>query len=502
MTALCGAALPDPCTGVTCQNAGTCQRPSGTCECVGLFSGDLCEIDGRPTLFAGGPPNGAVVSATYQYTSFENVPAVECSSNGQGACGNLAMTTIAADCAASGVVPCPVPSLAGIAGSGSGAGYATAFTSTGDELGFTTYYENCVDGVVGTSGVGCDYNPNSDGDNIGVIGRGQWGAPGTNGDTVLHGNNVYMIDDPDGFVYVTLDAVDLSAMANPIIAIWTHIDSTSYEPKDAIRVWATCTGGATVEVVSGVLDDNAHPVGASGLALTENRWIPHVASLAGCGTATLSFGCQTNSAAEECWFDMIEFYDAAHPNAPTPPPSGVGSGVVINEIHYNPQGGSGNQGSDGQYEYIELWNGGATAVDIGGWTLGGLVTNFPAGTQLAVNEYMVVSRGTTPRIEAIVPTGTQVLRSDSGSLSNSQEDVVLTDGANNVVDAAHYDDGGTRGSCGAWDNAADGNGASLERVLGSVDGNCGDSWLASCNNAAPLFGTPGAANCDAVAAGR
>ena len=121
-----------------------------------------------------------------------------------------------------------------------------------------------------------------------------------------------MIDDPDGFAYVTLDPVDLSAMTTPVVSIWTHIDSTGYESKDAIRVWATCAGSDTVlDVIAGVLDDEAHPVGADGQQLAENVWIPHVASLAGCGTATLSFGCQTNSNSEECWFDLIEFYDAA-----------------------------------------------------------------------------------------------------------------------------------------------------------------------------------------------
>ena len=248
----------------------------------------------------------------------------------QGQCGNAAMLTIGADCAAAGAaVPCPIPSLAGIDGTGVAqtppdGGYTTAFASTGDELGFTSYWEACVAGTNGTSGVACGHNPNSDRDNLGVMNLRNWGARGSNGmgaNAVTHGDQVYMIDDPDGFAYVTLDAVDLSAMANPVASIWTHIDSTGYEPSDAIRVWVTCAAGNTIDIVAGVLDDNAHPTGTSGSQLTENNWVPHIASLAGCGTATLSFGCQMNSGAEECWFDLVEFYDMIPPATPVTSPT-------------------------------------------------------------------------------------------------------------------------------------------------------------------------------------
>ncbi|MCH2606677.1 MAG: lamin tail domain-containing protein, partial [Nitrospinales bacterium] len=43
----------------------------------------------------------------------------------------------------------------------------------------------------------------------------------------------------------------------------------------------------------------------------------------------------------------------------------VFSQVVINEIHYNP---SGAQGSDNDYEFMELYNTGTEAVDMSGWS--------------------------------------------------------------------------------------------------------------------------------------
>ena len=108
-----------------------------------------------------------------------------------------------------------------------------------------------------------------------------------------------------------LDPVDLALFSAPTLSAWTHIDSTGYEDTDAIRIWAECSGGAAVDVVTGVLDDAAHPVGASGSSVTENEWIPHIAALpSDCGTVTVKFGCQMNSNSEECWFDMIEIVEA------------------------------------------------------------------------------------------------------------------------------------------------------------------------------------------------
>ena len=166
--------------------------------------------------------------------------------------------------------------------------------------------------------------------------------------TGLRSHTECCVPDADGFVYVTLDSVDLAAMANPVVSIWTHIDSTGYESSDAIRIWATCADGSTIDVVSGVLDDEAHPTGASGEQLTENVWVPHLASLAGCGTATLSFGCQTNSNGEECWFDVVEFFDQADSGSAelTGP-----ANVIVSELMYNPPG---DQGPDSKYEYMEV----------------------------------------------------------------------------------------------------------------------------------------------------
>jgi hypothetical protein len=259
---------------------------------------------------------------------------------GQNACASPALKNIAATCTAAGVgsADCTVANLAGVYGDETGAtGYTVSYTSTGGELGFAAFWEPCSDSssLVAASLPACDYTQD-DKDNFGVIsaaadGNTAWGAAGNNQHLAElgmfpDGAQVYMIDDTDGFGYVTVDTVDLAAYSYPTVSIWTHIDDTGYESADVIRVWVDCADGSTTDVVSGVLDDAAHPVGADNQTLVENMWIKHVAPLpATCGAATVSFGCQTNSDGEECWFDMVEIFDG---DAPTVTPAMIIAGVL------------------------------------------------------------------------------------------------------------------------------------------------------------------------------
>ena len=102
-------------------------------------------------------------------------------------------------------------------------------------------------------------------------------------------------------------------MAVPTVSFWVHLESTSYEDEDGIRVWVDCADDSTMDLLAGVLDDAAHP--SSDLdnpdsQLVEDVWVQHTADLGACGTATLSFGVQSNSGSEEAWFDYFEFYSA------------------------------------------------------------------------------------------------------------------------------------------------------------------------------------------------
>ncbi|MGB1031023.1 MAG: lamin tail domain-containing protein [Flavobacteriales bacterium] len=152
------------------------------------------------------------------------------------------------------------------------------------------------------------------------------------------------------------------------------------------------------------------------------------------------------------------------------------SDVVINEIHYNP---CTTQGDDGIYEFLELYNNEATAVDISGWSFDGITFTFPASTSIAAGEYIIVAATAA----TYTGNGYQVFEMDFAGLSNTADNITLFDGALAVVDQVSYDDGAP------WP-AADGNCNSLELADPSTDNTDPANWQSSF----VANGTPGAVN--------
>ena len=146
----------------------------------------------------------------------------------------------------------------------------------------------------------------------------------------------------------------------------------------------------------------------------------------------------------------------------------LASDVGFNEIMYHPISG----GDDRQY--IELFNRGTNALNLGGWKLGGGISyTFPSNCTLAANSYLVVGRN----VSALLASYPQLNNANTygnfgGSLSGSGErltlampdEIIGTNGLGNlatnridiVVDEVAY------GSGGRWGRWSDGGGSSLE----------------------------------------
>ena len=62
------------------------------------------------------------------------------------------------------------------------------------------------------------------------------------------GSQYYMMEDTDGFVYVEMDAVEVTDYTNVQMKGWVHVESTTWEETDRLKVWASDTGTFT-EVV-------------------------------------------------------------------------------------------------------------------------------------------------------------------------------------------------------------------------------------------------------------
>ena len=159
--------------------------------------------------------------------------------------------------------------------------------------------------------------------------------------------------------------------------------------------------------------------------------------------------------------------------------------VVINEIMYNS-----NFSPD--IEYVELYNTGPAAQNLGDWYLLDNGSAHPkcylVGT-LGVGQYLVVAADTA-LFKARFPsvTNLNVNGFDPGGLGfglgNSGDQVRLFDDNSHIRDSVQY------ATSGDWPADANGHGPSLELVNPLLDNSVGTNWLAS----TPTGGTPGTVN--------
>ncbi|MFQ5652268.1 MAG: choice-of-anchor D domain-containing protein [bacterium] len=144
--------------------------------------------------------------------------------------------------------------------------------------------------------------------------------------------------------------------------------------------------------------------------------------------------------------------------------------VVINELHYNPGTG---QGSDNDFEFLELANASGEDIDLAGLSFArGIVYAFQAGDVLPANGFLVLARNGEMYEGSIEWT--------SGNLVNTGERVQIVDADGLTVDAVEY---GVRTP---WPSAPNGGGPSLELIDVALDNSKPENWQAS----AGVGGTP------------
>jgi hypothetical protein len=173
--------------------------------------------------------------------------------------------------------------------------------------------------------------------------------------------------------------------------------------------------------------------------------------------------------------------------------------VVINEIMYHPYHALNTPENMG-LEYIELYNKGNSPVNLSGWRFSdGVEFVFPDVT-LNNGNYLVVAADVNV-FKAKYPSVTNVVGGWVGRLSNSGENIVLSDNLGMVIDRVHYADEGDwavralgpldhshRGW--QWSDTHDGGGRSLELINPNMPNEYGQNWSAS----SVSDGTPGRVN--------
>lgn len=178
------------------------------------------------------------------------------------------------------------------------------------------------------------------------------------------------------------------------------------------------------------------------------------------------------------------------------------TGILIHEIMYHP--GHNELTFEPEpvaLEYIELYNAGTTAVNLGGWRLvDGVDFQMPADTFIGANDTFVIAADAA-RFAQAYPAVANVVGGWTGKLNNQGETITLVNAIGTVIDTVAYSDEGQwaqrilgpleyqhRGW--EWSDAHDGGGRSLELINPSLSNAYGRNWQAS----QIPNGTPGRAN--------
>lgn len=165
------------------------------------------------------------------------------------------------------------------------------------------------------------------------------------------------------------------------------------------------------------------------------------------------FRCRATNAAGTAWAGDSDFFRTT---------GLVPSGVVINEIHYDPD----DESTPG--EFIELHNPGDRPANLAGWSLTDAVQfTFPAGTTLAAGAFLVVAQDPAT---ILATCGVAALGPWTGRLDNDGEQLDLRDDADAIRDQVSY------GAGFPWPTGPRGGGGSAELINPALDNDLGGSW--------------------------
>lgn len=165
--------------------------------------------------------------------------------------------------------------------------------------------------------------------------------------------------------------------------------------------------------------------------------------------------------------------------------------VIINEINYEPTD------KTELTEFIELYNAGAEAVNLGGWRIqGGIEFSFPSEMILGPESFLVVSQNPA-QMAAIYAVDS--LGPYTKKLANEGDAVVVCNADGDIVDHVEYGFGFP------WPIASGGGGSSMELIHPWLDNAHPGSWRASVDAegiapleperwGGPATGTPGRPN--------
>jgi hypothetical protein len=157
--------------------------------------------------------------------------------------------------------------------------------------------------------------------------------------------------------------------------------------------------------------------------------------------------------------------------------------LVITKINYNPQETTAFPESDAS-EFLEIQNTGNTSINLTGVHLSklGIAYQFPKDETLMAGQSLILASNSAVFKERY---GIDAFDNFSRDLSNSSQNLTLSDAFGNVIDQVTYTDDAP------WPETADGDGYYLELTDVNADNSLASSWIANSNESlsVPCFNT-------------
>ena len=168
------------------------------------------------------------------------------------------------------------------------------YISTGEELGFTSYYYNTRNG----DGL-------TDGDYVGVTNyTGNFSSGGYS-----DGSNGFEMSDVDGYMVTMLDTVDISAYNSVLVSVDYFVNEEGYESDDVIRIWLVVDDSIEIDMLNTMGND------IDDLNI-EEVWNTVSQKISGYHKLNVKLGLDCNAAFEAVFFDNIRIYDGGAFNLP------------------------------------------------------------------------------------------------------------------------------------------------------------------------------------------
>jgi PKD repeat protein len=164
---------------------------------------------------------------------------------------------------------------------------------------------------------------------------------------------------------------------------------------------------------------------------------------------------------------------------------GSNTAIVISEVFYD------TPGTDADEEWIELYNGTGSSVDLSGYTIidnngTGSSYTFPSGTSMAAGSYLTLAQNATG-FNAIYGYDADLYGS-MPFLNNGGDALLLEDASGTLVDAVAWEGGASAGVPSGWGSSSDpvaNTGETIVRADVTSDSDTYADWSVATNNGNP-----------------